>query len=155
MKPPAWLWFLLPLLVLLWSARGVVSAYARYEEARREVRALEREAEALAQRLPQALAEAPVGPGELPSVYETLLRLAEEEGLELLALRPGEAEAVGEVRAWRLALEFRGPYAGVLGYLEALSALKAPLWVESYALEPAEAGGEPLELSLSLRVLAP
>ncbi|WP_337845038.1 hypothetical protein [Thermus sp.] len=155
MKLPTWLWFLLPFLVFLWSAWGVVSAYARYEEARRAVRALEREVEALTQRLPQALAEAPVGPGELPQVYEVLLRLAEEKGLGLLALGPGPAEAVGGVRAWRLALELQGPYAGVLGYIEALASLKVPLWVEGYALEPQEAGGEPLELSLSLRVLAP
>lgn len=141
MKLPTWLWFLLPFLVFLWSAWGVVSAYARYEEARRAVRALEREVEALA--------------GRLPQVYEALLRLAEEKGLGLLALGPGPAEAVGGVRAWRLALELQGPYAGVLGYLEALASLKVPLWVEGYALEPQEAEGEPLELSLSLRVLAP
>lgn len=141
MKLPTWLWFLLPFLVFLWSAWGVVSAYARYEEARRAVRALEREVEALA--------------GRLPQVYEALLRLAEEKGLGLLALGPGPAEAVGGVRAWRLALELQGPYAGVLGYLEALASLKVLLWVEGYALEPQEAEGEPLELSLSLRVLAP
>jgi hypothetical protein len=95
MKLPIWLWFLLPLAALLWSGSGVLSAYKGYQGARAEASALEKELEALTQGLPQALAEAPVKAEELPALYEALLRLAEEKGLEVQALSPEGAEALG------------------------------------------------------------
>lgn len=156
MKPPIWLWFLLPLLALLWSAREVALGFAQYQRARAEVRALERQAEALAKALPQALAEAPVQERELPFLYEALLRLAEREGLTLKGLVPGQAEAVGEVRSWRVELGLEGPYPGVLAFLNRLPEAGKPLWVERYRLEPVEGTqGERLALDLVLRVLAP
>jgi Tfp pilus assembly protein PilO len=156
MKPPIWLWFVLPLAVLLWGAQEVASAYARYQGARAEVRALEREAEALTRSLPQALAQAPVAAEELPPVYEALLRLAAARELDLKRLEPGEAESLGEVRAWRVELALEGSYPGVLAYLEALPKVPHPLWVEGYTLAPAGGGrGERLALDLTLRVLAP
>ena len=152
MKLPPWLWYLLPLAVLLWSASGVLSAYGRYQKARLQVQALEREVEALTRNLPQALGEAPVPPEALPLLYEALLRLAEEKGQ---SLDPGEAAPTGGVRAWRVRLLLEGPYAGVLGYLEGLPGLGKPLWVEAYTLEPVGERGERLALDLVLRVLAP
>lgn len=79
---------------------------------------------------------------ELPSLYETLLRLAAAKELVLKRLEPGEAEGLGEVRAWRVELALEGPYPGVLAYLEALPKIPHPLWVEGYTLAPpGEAGG--------------
>ncbi|GLV49134.1 hypothetical protein TJA_22360 [Thermus sp. LT1-2-5] len=155
MKLPIWLWFLLPLAVLLWSANTLLSAYRDYQGTRSEAVALEREITALSQRLPQALAEAPLREEELPRLYQGLFRLAEGKGLELHALEPGEAESAGNVRAWRLHFRLQGPYTGVLGFLEALPSLDQPLWVESYALEPSGERAERLALDLTLRVLAP
>ena len=150
MKLPPWLWYLLPLAVLLWSASGVLSAYGRYQKARLQVQALEREVEALTRNLPQALGEAPVPLEALPLLYEALFRLAEEKGLQVQSLDPGEAAPTGRVR-----LLLEGPYAGVLGYLEGLPGLGKPLWVEAYTLEPVGERGERLALDLVLRVLAP
>jgi Tfp pilus assembly protein PilO len=155
MKLPIWLWFFLPLAVLLWSANALFSTYRSYQRTKAEVVALEREVEALAQRLPQALAEAPLREEELPRLYQDLFRLAESQGLEPHALEPGEAEGAGNVRAWRLHLKLQGPYGGVLGFFQALPSLDQPLWVESYALEPAGERGERLALDLTLRALAP
>ncbi|GAA5336112.1 MULTISPECIES: type 4a pilus biogenesis protein PilO [Thermus] len=155
MKLPIWLWFFLPLAVLLWSANALFSTYRSYQRTKAEVVALEREVEALTQRLPQALAEAPLREEELPRLYQGLFRLAESQGLELHAMEPGEAESAGNVRAWRLHLKLQGPYPGVLGFLEVLPSLDQPLWVESYALEPAGERGERLALDLTLRILAP
>lgn len=157
MKPPIWLWFLLPLGVLLWSAQGVFSAYAGYRQAMEAVRALERESEALARGLPAALAETPVKAEALPALYEELVRLAEGQGLALKRLQPErEAVQVGEVRAWSLGLTLEGPYLGVLAYLEALPKVDKPLWVAGYTLSPVpETRGERLTLDLTLRILAP
>lgn len=156
MKPTIWLWFLLPLLALLWGAREVALGYAQYQRARAEVQALERQAEALAKELPRALAETPVRESELPLLYEALLRLAEGENLALKGLAPGEAGAVGGVRAWRVELVLEGPYPGVLAFLDRLPEAGKPLWVERYRLEPVEGTqGERLALDLVLRVLAP
>ena len=155
MKLPPWLWYLLPLAVLLWSASGVLSAYGRYQKARLQVQALEREVEALTRNLPQALGEAPVPLEALPLLYVALFRLAEAQRLQVQSLDPGEAAPTGGVRAWRVRLLLEGPYAGVLGYLEGLPGLGKPLWVEAYTLEPVGERGERLALDLVLRVLAP
>lgn len=103
----------------------------------------------------QALGEAPVPLEALPLLYEALFRLAEEKGLQVQSLDPGEAAPTGGVRAWRVRLLLEGPYAGVLGYLEGLPGLGKPLWVEAYTLEPVGERGERLALDLVLRVLAP
>ncbi len=153
---PIWIWFLLPSIALIWSAQGVYQGYVRYQKARGEVLALEREAEALVRELSPALAEAPVKGEELPKVYEALLRLAEEAGLELETLNPLAVAQTGGVRAWGLEVSLKGPYPGVLSYLEALPKTPHPLWVERYSLEPVEGtGGERLTLDLTLRILAP
>lgn len=156
MKPPIWLWFLLPLAVLLWSTQAVLSAYAHYRRAAEAARALEREAEALAQSLPKALSESPVKEEALPLLYETLIRLAETQGLALKTLQPQGRVQAGEAQAWELAVTLEGPYLGVLTYLEALPRMSKPLWVERYRLVPVrETQGARLTLELTLRVLAP
>lgn len=156
MKPPIWLWFLLPLTTLLWSGQAVFSAYAHYRRAVAAAQVLEREVEALTKSLPGALSEAPVKEGELPQLYEALVRLAVAQGLALKSLRPQEVAQVGEARAWSLEMTLEGPYPGVLAYLEALPQVPAPLWVERYRLAPvAETRGERLTLELALRILAP
>lgn len=141
--------------MLLWSANGVLSAHGRYQRARLQVQALEREVEALTRSLPQALGEAPVPLEALPLLYEALFRLPEEKGLQVQSLDPGEAASMGGVRAWRVQLLLEGPYAGVSDYLEDLPTLGKPLWAEAYPLEPVGERGERLALDLTLRVLAP
>lgn len=154
--PPIWIWFLLPLIAFFWSAQGVYQGYIRYQKARGEVLALESEAKALASKLSPTLAEAPVKREELPKVYEALLRLAEEAGLELEALNPLAVAQTGGIRAWGLEVSLKGPYPGILSYLETLPKIPYPLWVERYSLEPVEGTrGERLTLDLTLRILSP
>ncbi|WP_018464912.1 type 4a pilus biogenesis protein PilO [Calidithermus timidus] len=155
MKLPIWLWLILPLAILLWSTNKLFSAYRDYHEARVQVLTLEKEVEILTQRLPKALAKPPLQEEALPLLYQTLFHLAEETGLTVGSLNPGQVEAVGEDEAWKLVLEVEGSYYGIVTYLKTLSSLDKPLWVERYALTPLQATqGKRLLLSLTLRIRA-
>jgi Tfp pilus assembly protein PilO len=156
MKSPGWFWFLLPLAVLLWSAQGLIASISQYRRAQAETRALEREIEAKSQALPQSLREAPIKAEDLPLLYESLLRLAERQGLQIERLEPGEASDANGVQAWAIRLDLEGTYTAVLGYLEELPQIGQALWVEAYSLQPVEGSqGKRLRLELSLRALAP
>ncbi|MCS7194512.1 MAG: type 4a pilus biogenesis protein PilO [Meiothermus sp.] len=156
MKLPTWLWLLLPLLVLLWSGSRVLTAYRSYQGIRAETLALKEEVMALTQRLPQALAKAPVRPEELPALYERLLHLAEEKGLEVQKLSPEGLEAWGASNTWKLTLTTEGPYLGIVEYLRALPTTNRSVWVAEYVLTPLQGtSGERLNLRLTLRIPAP
>lgn len=103
----------------------------------------------------QALGEAPVPLEALPLLYEALFRLAEEKGLQVQSLDPGEAAPTGACAPGGCGFSWRVPTPGSWATLEGLPGLGKPLWVEAYTLEPVGERGERLALDLVLRVLAP
>jgi len=138
------LFYLLPLLVLVWSGFWVAGAYREYLKARQAVARLEKEVAQLTQALPGTLKQPPLNPSELPNAYGWVLRAAEARGLELNEFTPNQDKA---------ALVVKGPYEGVLGFLESLEKAPIPLWVEGYSLEPEPPRAERLLLRLELALL--
>ncbi len=136
-----WLWPILTFLLAAgWLARGVLGyrhLLAQENALVEEIGRLKAEAATPAER---AL---PLDPARLPRLYKALVRLAEETGVELKSLAPGEGSV-------ELGLE--GPFEKLYALLVRLSDLPYPVWIQSYSLTPLTPRAERLALALTLGV---
>ena len=127
--------WIIPLAALLLGGVWTQKTWARYQ-------ALVAEAQSLQARRDAQRAQ-PLPPARLSELYHVILQTLEASGATLNAFTPSPPQ---------IHLTLEGPYEAVVRFLEALSGLDYPIWIEGYTLTPLTPRGDRLTLELALGV---
>jgi len=136
--------WLLPLGLLILAGGWLLFSYGEY----RRLLAQEQELRAQIEQLRLAAATPaerarPLEPDRLPELYRVILHRAEEAGIEVLELSPGESD---------LNLVTTGSFAGVYHFLVLLARLDFPIWIDRYRITPEDPEARRIRLELRLGV---
>ncbi len=136
--------WIIPLAALLLGGVWTQKTWARYQALVAEAQSLQARRDALeAQLLSPAQRAQPLPPARLSELYHVILQTLEASGATLNAFTPSPPQ---------IHLTLEGPYEAVVRFLEALSGLDYPIWIEGYTLTPLTPRGDRLTLELALGV---